>query len=85
MEERDLEWSKAEFSQKHPRRPAIPMMMAVVEAAVTANMCKARARMAGRIQHAASKWPFRPASELCPCHMPSNEALTTQLCYPTIG
>lgn len=62
--ERDLEWSKAEFFAKDARQPAIPMMVAVVEAAVTANMS------------------FHPASDLCSCHMPYNEALTVELCYP---
>jgi hypothetical protein len=48
VEERDLEWSKAEFSQRTLDNPPFPIMMAVVEAAVTANMCRARARIAGR-------------------------------------
>jgi len=38
---RDLEWSKAEFSQRTLDDPPFPIMMAVVEAAVTANMCRA--------------------------------------------
>jgi hypothetical protein len=38
---RDLEWWKAEFSQRKLDDPPFPIMMAVVEAAVTANMCRA--------------------------------------------
>lgn len=84
VEERDLERWKAEFLSKASSTTRHPdddgSSREVVEAAVTANVCRARARVAARIHHPASKWPFHPASDLCSCHSPyNNEALTTQL------
>ena len=76
-------FSKASSTTRHPDDDG--SKMEVVESAVTADVCRARARIAGRIQHPASKWPFRPASDLCSCHMPYDEAHATQLCFATIG
>lgn len=76
-------FSKASSTTRHADDDG--SKMEVDESAVTADMCRARARIAGRMQHPASKWPFRPASDLCSCHMPYNEALTTQLCCASIG
>jgi hypothetical protein len=67
VEERDLEWSRAEFCGKSldtSQRPAIPMLTTVVKTVITANLSRVRGYTA-RVQ----KCTMLPAD----CRPPARE------------